>query len=110
MPAFSYDYSISLVRPLSSLGIRTAFSRQADFSKMSKDKVHIDDVLHKTHITVTKEGTEAAAVTAVMGNATSVAPTPMVTKKVYLNRPFLYAILDTATGFPLFLGVVNHMS
>jgi len=92
------------------MGIRKAFSLEADFSKMSSGSFCIDDVIHKTHIDVTKSGTEAAAVTAVTVKNTSFKPvTEKTEKNVYLNRPFVYAIIDTQSGMPLFLGVMNRM-
>ena len=30
--------------------------------------------------------------------------------EVYLNRPFVYALVDTSTGVPLFTGVVRSIS
>jgi len=110
MPEFSYDYSVSLKKPLRRMGIRKAFSSAADFSKMSAQSFCIDDVIHKTHIDVTKNGTEAAAVTAVTVKNTSFKPVAGKTvKNVYLNRPFVYAIIDTQSGIPLFMGVLNRM-
>ena len=109
MPQFGYDYSASLVRPLQELGIRTAFTGRADFSKMTASRVRIDDVLHKTHIKVTKDGTEAAAATAVLAKATSILRPDPVTKEVYLDRPFVYAIIDAETGIPLFIGAVYNI-
>jgi len=111
MPEFSYDFDMSMKAPLKRMGIKKAFSRDAaDFSKMSSQGIHIDDVIHKTHIDLTKEGTEAAAVTAVVMKVNSAFPISKPTiKRVYLNRPFVYAIIDTKTGIPLFLGVVNKV-
>ena len=110
MPEFSYDYDISLKSALQRMGIRNAFSSiTSDFSKMSKRAMHIDDVIHKTHIDLNKWGTEAAAVTAVVVRANSAMPGQEIVKKVYLNRPFVYAIVDVKTGVPQFLGVVNKI-
>lgn len=110
MPEFTYDYSASMKKALIRLGIKKAFSARADFSKMSKTKMYIDDVFHKTHIEVNKTGTEAAAATAVFFAESAAMPDPdAVEKKVYLNRPFIYAIIDTQTGTPLFLGAVNSI-
>ena len=107
LPAFTYDYDISLKDVLMRMGIQSAFLASANFKRMATTSLCIDDVIHKTHIKLTKDGTEAAAVTAIPMNATSIAPLPTVQKKVYLNRPFVIAILDTQTGFPLFLGVIK---
>ncbi|MBR2258660.1 MAG: serpin family protein [Blautia sp.] len=111
LPKFSYDFDISLKAALKKMGIRQAFSkRAADFSGMSENALYIDEVLHKTHIELNESGTEAAAATAVIVSEFSAMPNPAVTiKKVYLNRPFVFAIIDTRTGIPLFLGVVNSI-
>lgn len=96
--------------PLRVMGIRKAFSDDADFSSMAEPSLCIDEVLHKTHIALNMEGTEAAAVTAVITKATAHIDTKKYTHKyVYLDRPFVYAIIDTKTGLPLFLGTVRGM-
>ena len=109
MPEFKYEYSVSLKKPLVKMGIRQAFGPAADFSKMTDAKIFIDEILHKTCIDVNKDGTEAAAATAVLMKAGAVF-TKTEVKKVYLTRPFVYAIIDTKTGIPLFLGAVNEVS
>ena len=110
IPEFEYEYSVTLNKPLRKLGIRRAFSDLADFSAMTGTPVCIDTVQHKTYIKLDRNGTEAAAVTAILMKANSVLNRPEpVRKKVYLNRPFVYAIVDTQTGLPLFLGVVNEI-
>jgi serpin B len=42
----------------------------------------------------------------VIRTAAAMRPPPAVTMVV--DRPFLFAILDSATGLPLFLGQVSH--
>ncbi len=111
VPEFSYDFELSLVKPLKKLGIRRAFQTTgSNFSRISKTSLSIDDVIHKTHIELNKEGTEAAAATVVAARENAAFPAPdVIRKKVYLNRPFVYAILDTRTAVPLFLGIVNSI-
>ncbi len=111
MPEFTCSYETSMKKSLQRMGIRRAFTNHADFSKMSNGDIHIDDVLHKTYIKLDKNGTEAAAVTAVVMKANSVCPQiePKI-YRVYLDRPFVYAIIDTESGAPLFMGVVNHVA
>ena len=84
MPEFSYEYKVSLKKPLKKMGIKKAFAGGADFSNMTDSSVCIDQVLHKTFIRLDKDGTEAAAVTAVLAKETAVFPpvTP-VRKTVY---------------------------
>ncbi len=100
IPKFEYEYSADLNEALKTLGMPTAFSDSADFSGISSDKLLISDVLHKTKISVTEEGTRAAAATGVVMSAA-----PYGDKQVILNRPFMYMIIDTETMLPLFAGV-----
>ena len=109
MPEFSYEFSASLKKPLQKAGVRIAFTDGADFGKMTDQSVSIDDILHKTYIKLDKDGTEAAAVTAAVMKANSILRPEAKIKKVYLNRPFVYAIIDSESGIPLFLGIVNEV-
>ena len=111
MPEFSYDYSAKLNNPIKKMGITDAFSQnKADFGNMldtsSGANVYIDEIIHKTHIELDRYGTKAAAATGIINKETC-APDRPKPKKVYLTRPFLYAIVDTDTGLPVFIGVVN---
>jgi len=69
----------------------------------------IDDVLHKTHIELDKNGTKAAAATAVIAKDGSAPPQQEETVEIKLDRPFVYALVDTETGIPLFIGTVNSV-
>ena len=100
MPKFEYEYSAELSEALKALGMPTAFSDSADFSGISGDKLLISDVLHKTKISVTEEGTRAVAATGVVMSAA-----PDGDKQVILNRPFMYMIIDNETMLPLFAGI-----
>lgn len=112
IPKFTYDYDTLLNESLQELGINEAFKPQADFSNMAdttSSLLYIDKVIHKTHIELDEKGTKAAAVTAVVmtDSATCSLDDVAPPKEVILDRPFLYGIIDTNTGLPLFLGVVN---
>ena len=109
MPEFKYEYEVSLNKPLKKMGIRRAFNGTADFSKMSDSRLKIDAVLHRTFIDLNKYGTEASAATAIMMKASAAKPVKTSVKKVYLTRPFVYAILDVKSGAPLFIGVVKEV-
>ena len=107
IPKFKYSFETSLKDSLRKFGIRSAFSNTANFKNMTKEGVHVDDILHKTYISLDENGTEAAAVTAAIVSLNSAFdPTTPEVKTVYLNRPFLYEIVDTASGLPLFIGAV----
>lgn len=108
IPEFTYDYDTELKESLSAMGMEEAFEPGADFSNMAETSLYISRVLHKTHIQVDRAGTKAAAVTAVeMQKASDAEMDVTEPPRVYLNRPFVYAIVDTETGLPVFLGAVN---
>lgn len=111
IPEFSYDYGTELNNPLRDMGLTEAFITEADFSKMASTStgyLYIDKVIHKTHIEVDRNGTKAAAVTAItMTDTCSAELIEDEPKYVYLDRPFLYAIVETDTGLPVFMGTVN---
>lgn len=108
IPEFSYDYDVNLKDALQAMGIQKAFTDAADFGGMAKTRdgiLYIDSVQHKTHIELDRNGTKAAAVTSI-AMAGAAAPTEPP-KEVYLDRPFLYAIVEVSTGLPIFMGAVN---
>lgn len=110
LPKFSYDYRISLPDVLKAMGLHDCFDdSRADFSGISDTPLYIGDVLHKTHIDLDSEGTRAAAATAVIMDK-SVSLHTDEPHKVWLDRPFVYMIVDTATGLPVFMGTVTGFS
>ena len=111
LPKFSFDYDTELAGNLIEMGMPRACSMGADFSGITKnDAIWISRVLHKTHIDVDTEGTKAAAVTAVEMADEAVAEMPEDPKTVILDRPFVFMIVDTENGLPVFSGVLNSVS
>ena len=112
LPEFGYDYGVSLKDALEKLGMSVAFGEEADFSGMcdpSLMSLRIADVIHKTHIELDRNGTKAAAVTAVIMAGEAMAEQPPEQIYITLDRPFVYAIVDNTTGLPVFLGTVNSV-
>jgi len=108
LPKFTFSPALRLKEMLSSLGLRTVFSQDADFSGMTNDKIFISEVFHKAFIAVDEKGTEAAAATAlVMQHLALVArPTRIVTFRA--DHPFIFLIRHQTSGAILFMGrVVN---
>ncbi|MEU5670032.1 serpin family protein [Micromonospora sp. NPDC047762] len=104
LPRWTFRLPAELRAALSSLGMPTAFTSQADFTGMStQPALSIDDVVHETFIAVDEKGTEAAAASAVIVRPPSIPQGP----QFFVNRPFLYVIHDRLTGVPLFLGRVH---
>ena len=113
IPKYESEYSTELRRILEEMGMQDAFdSAKADFSGIGRSldgNIFISRVLHKTYIAVDEKGTKAGAATAVEMRAEGAMPQEDV-RTVYLNRPFVYMILDCEHNLPLFLGVVEGIS
>ena len=100
LPRFKLEYEVSLNDTLEALGMGIAFGGGADFSGMGPS-LFISEVTHKTFVEVNEEGTEAAAVTAVVG----VKSLPSVFR---VDRPFFFDIHDAETETILFMGTVTE--
>ena len=114
IPEFEYDYSASLPDTLKALGMNDAFDyKKADFSRLcdctvpGSDPIYIGDVIHKTKIEVSKEGTKAVAVTVTFGNAGGMTP-QVKTVNIRLDKPFVYMIVDK-NNIPLFVGAATEL-
>jgi serine protease inhibitor len=113
-PKFKLEMEAGLVDALKGLGMQLAFEGgPADFSGISqiatKLGLHIGDVRQKTFVEVNEQGTEAAAATVVKFDAAS-AMVDEELQPLNFNRPFLFGIVDNATGGLLFLGQVTDPS
>ncbi len=112
IPEFSYDDDFSLNKTLQAMGVTDLFkSGTADLSRLGSydgGDLYCSAVKQKTHIEVNRNGTKAAAVTWGEIKAESDAPTDPI--NIYLDRPFVYAIVDNATGLPMFVGVVVNVA
>lgn len=107
MPKFRAEYSAQLIDTLKKMGVKDAFdSKTADFSSLIENRdAYIATVVHKTFIEVDENGTRAAASTLVGADTMSL----MEPYSVFLNRPFVYMIVDTETNLPLFIGVQTEI-
>jgi serine protease inhibitor len=108
-PKFKVEYEKTLNGLLKDMGMNLAFTAQADFSSINPARnLFISFVKHKTFIEVDEEGTEAAAVTIIGFEYTSVNPDEP--QKIYFHctKPFLYAITEKDTGAILFMGKVGN--
>lgn len=109
LPRIELKQHHDLVPVLKSLGIETAFTGSADFSKMvDKDsqKLFISAVTHDVVFKTDEEGSEAAAVTTTM-MAGSAAPREPKRINIAFDRSFVFALQDTQTGAVFFMGAVN---
>ena len=109
LPRFEKVKTYTLKDYMISLGMEDAFDpSRADFSRIisgsSSVSVWIYDAIHKTYIKVNETGTEAAAVTIIIGVGGWLPPPEEIVMRV--DHPFIFIIHDTKTNSILFMGVV----
>jgi len=108
LPRFRLEAAFDLIPALERLGVTEAFGDAADFGGITgAEPLQIGAVAHKAYIDVDERGTEAAAATAVM-IMTRAAMRPPQPVTMVVDRPFVFAIIDTATRLPVFLGQVSR--
>lgn len=101
LPKFTLNYEINLNDVLSGMGMPTAFTDRADFTKMNpKGGLTLSFVKQNTFVAVDEKGTEAAAVTSV-GVVTTSIQLPTL-----CDRPFVFVIHEKTSGTVLFVGKI----
>lgn len=112
IPKFETDYDVKMAEVLKSMGMSHAFdAKMADFDRfgtLTGKNLFINDVLHKTFISVGEQGTKAGAATAVTVYAAGM-PSEKP-KEVYLDRPFVYMLIDCENNIPFFIGTMMDMA
>ena len=101
-----YDLAESV---LPAMGMKAAFTPEADFSGISNKPLRISGIIHKTFVEVNEKGTEAAAATSVEMELMSM---PIEEKEPILFRvdhPFVFAIRERSTGAILFIGEIGEV-
>jgi len=107
LPKFNLDYSVDLNDPLQALGMVTAFTPEANFSKISRAaELSISDVKQQAIVEVDEQGTVATAVTTITVIISAVPADPILPFQMIVNRPFLFFIQDRQAGTILFMGAV----
>ncbi len=108
-PKFKVETKYELNENLEEMGMKDAFdSGKADFSVMDGTKnLFISKVIHKAFVEVNEEGTEAAAATAIIMQATSM-PDPSQIKEFKADKPFIFIIQEKSTGNILFMGTLEN--
>ena len=97
MPEFSYSFEKNITETCQELGIHKLFEDDADFSPMTTAALKAGSIVHKAHIELDRKGTKAAAATCV-GFLLASCVIMGERKRVYLTRPFVYAIIHNKTG------------
>lgn len=100
LPRFETNVNINLVKPMSDLGMPSAFTPNAEFPYFCNgDEIFIGNMFQMAKIKLDEQGTEAAAVTVI-----EVADGMPPFAKFYATRPFLYIISEQSTGTIFFIG------
>ncbi len=109
IPKFETKYDVEMSKILQEMGMSDAFNAfDADFSNLGTREemnIYIGSVLHKTFISVGEQGTKAGAVTVVQMDCGSAMP-PEDIKEVYLDKPFVYMLIDCENNVPFFMGTM----
>ena len=113
IPKFETEYKVDMSDILQSMGMTEAFDMyNADFEGLGTStdgNIYISRVLHKTFISVGEKGTKAGAATIVeMKNGAAAEPTEP--KEVYLDRPFVYMLVDCENNIPFFIGTMRDVN
>jgi len=113
IPKFETEYDTELSGVLKAMGMTDAFDGDlADFTALGRSEegnIYIGRVLHKTFLSMGEKGTRAGAATAVEAVAEcdieSFEP-----EQIYLDRPFVYMLVDLRTGGPFFIGTMMDVA
>ena len=114
LPKFEVKTKLELSETLMDMGMPLAFDGdRADFTGMGSCadgyNMYISRVLHQTYVRVDELGTKAGAATVVEMCGESAMLMEEEPKRVILDRPFLYAIVEKESGLPVFIGTVEKL-
>merc|ERR1711892_792282 len=103
-PKFEAGSDLSLVTPFQELKVNDIFGDRANFTRISdENNIKVGDIIHKTKIIVSEEGSEAAAVTGAVLDTRS---GPLRLKR---NIPlFMGKIVDPSMGKNEHLGTLDN--
>lgn len=107
LPRFKYDYTLNnLIDILNDMGVKEVFSKNADLGKITDVGLFIDQIIHKTTIDLSEEGTKAAAVTGIMFDSSSLQVDGKEIINITFDEPFMYLIREKNTNNIWFIGTV----
>ena len=107
IPKFESTFSTELKDILSKAGIKKMFSDgEAQFGRISDERLFVSGGLHKTYIRFYEKGTDAAAATGMtIGKASAPIDMP---RRIVFDRPFVYVIFDDDNRMPIFIGTYER--
>jgi len=105
LPRFKIEDEFLLRQPIMNVGMKQMFS--GGFANITDLPLWVSEIIQKTHIEVNEEGTEAAAVTAVVLTGFSGRGRRVEPIRFFADRPFMFLIRERSTGTILFMGRVD---
>jgi serpin B len=107
VPKLKMEYSIKLNDVLIEMGIPSIFNSAADLSKISPPagKLKVGFVKQDSFVEIDEKGTEAAAVTTIGIEVTSVPSYP----RFVCNKPFLFFIREKSSNTIQFMGKIVNL-
>jgi serpin B len=107
LPKCSLRSRASLKAPLQAIGIKEAFTAQADFSGISPaSDLMVDDVLHEAYMKIDEAGVEATGATAVTMMMKAAMPPKEPPVVVRCDKPYFVFIKEKSTGLILFISLI----
>lgn len=107
LPAFETKFKADMLSVLGEIGY-PVYSTFSGVGISTDDPVGISRVIHKTYITVGPQGTKAGAAT-VIEMTDGMVEIDREPKRVTLDRPFVYLLIDMETNLPFFIGTVKNV-
>jgi serine protease inhibitor len=104
MPKLSLSADEELLPTLDRLGLKPARLNNDALQGFSDEAMIITRIVQKLELRLAEEGTEAAAVTAVLTTRSLGSPAPV---KMTVDKPFVFALRDQKSGLILFMGYVG---
>lgn len=110
MPKFELDYvcSENLRGALKQLGINRLFEAVV-FPGISGNELSLSEICQKSKIVVDEKGSEASAVSGMIGVTSDGDDEKQDVIDFKINRPFRFVIREESTGAILFMGKVNNL-
>lgn len=113
IPKFDFEYKLSLVDNLLTLGVKDVFSfGTADLTKIADVReegknLYVSEVLHKAKIEFSEAGIKAAAATVIiMKDSAAIEEQPREKININFDKPFMFIIRDKETKEVWFVGTV----
>lgn len=106
LPKFELEYDTDLEDILKALGVEKIFEMNV-YDRLCEGAISVDKILHKTALKVDENGTEAAAITAIMTECAMVTESEPVEMRI--DKPFYFTITNRKSNLNLFEGCVMNL-